>query len=299
LTSRLRAGAAYTLSKLIDDVPTNNSHLAGGIGNGNSLASGSLPAFAQNPFDSHRGERALSSLDRRHRFTGHFVWELPLRRDQDGFFGRLLSGWKASGLIEAESGSPYTPLQYFGAHGTAQLFASVFSDRLGSLRPFLGNPHSPVDRVAFSNAANSFLKLFLNADGSPFTSPTGFIIADRMGFRAGQITDARFIYNDFAIEQASRALGQTFAAGRAYGDVGRNTLFGPRLSNIDFAMLKTTKLNEKISLQFRAEFFNLLNHPNRSMPNVTIENAGGFGFADVGEADAAPRRVRIALKLIF
>ena len=69
--------------------------------------------------------------------------------------------------------------------------------------------------------------------------------------------------------------------------------------NVDFALLKTTKLSEKVSLQFRAEFYNLFNHPNRSKPNFILENTGGFGFADLGESDSDPRRVRLALKLIF
>jgi len=58
-------------------------------------------------------------------------------------------------------------------------------------------------------------------------------------------------------------------------------------------------LSEKVSLQFRAEFYNLFNHPNRAKPNFILENAGGFGFGDLGESDSDPRRVRLALKLIF
>jgi hypothetical protein len=118
--------------------------------------------------------------------------------------------------------------------------------------------------------------------------------------------DARFIYNDFAVERravamglAPDAFGQTYATGRPFGNVGRNSLIGPGLANIDFALVKTTKLSEKISLQVRAEAFNLFNHPNRGRPNFVLENAGGFGFGDLGEVDSTPRRVRFGLKLIF
>jgi hypothetical protein len=119
-------------------------------------------------------------------------------------------------------------------------------------------------------------------------------------------SQARHIYNDFIVEQWARArgmapddFGPTFASGRPFGDAGRNTLLGPGITNIDFALIKTTKLTEKVSLQFRSEFFNLFNHPNRGTPNFILENSGGFGFNDAGETDAAPRRVRLALKLIF
>ena len=303
LTNRLTGGVTYTLSKLIDDVPDNVASL-GGVGNPSSLMAASLPVFAQNPFDTSRGERALSSLDRRHNLTANFVWGLPLHRGQRGIVGGLLSGWKASGIIEVASGSPYTPLQYSG--NSTALFASIFADRLGSIRPFNSNADAPVDAVAFSNAANRFFQFFTNADGSPFISPTGFIIADRSGFHAGSPMAARFIYNDYLVEQGLRArglapdaFGNTFAAGRPFGDVGRNTLVSPRLANVNFALMKNTKLGEKVTLQIRSEFFNLFNHPNRTRPDGIVENAGGYGFADLGETDATPRRIRIALKLMF
>ena len=46
------------------------------------------------------------------------------------------------------------------------------------------------------------------------------------------------------------------------GNSGRNSLNNPNVFNWDFSIVKDTKLNEKISMQFRAEFFDVLNHPN-------------------------------------
>ncbi|MEW6210643.1 MAG: carboxypeptidase regulatory-like domain-containing protein [Acidobacteriota bacterium] len=301
-TRLLESGASYTLSKLIDDVADNNASIAGGAGDRASLLAPALQMFAQNPFDVE--ERALSSLDRRHSLTGHFVLTLPWQRGQSGLLGRFAGGWKASGIIQFASGSPFTPLQYISPRPAS--FAAALSDRLGSVRPFAGNAAAPRDAVAFSNAANRALHFFLNSDGTPFISPTGFIIADRAGFRAGGIDEARFIYNDYIVEQMARAMGlaadafgETFAAGRRFGDVGRNTLTGPRVATVDFALIKTTKITEKVSLQFRAEYYNLFNHPNRARSNSLVENAGGFGFLDAGETDSIPRRIRFALKLIF
>jgi uncharacterized protein YegL len=307
LSDTIIGGVSYTFSKLIDDLPESTAQIAGGVGDRASLALPSLPTFAQNPFDTSRSERALSSLDRRHSLTANFVYSLPLRRGQSGFVGRLLGGWQASGIIEIASGSPFTPLQHIGySPSSAAAFASAFSDRLGSVRPFAANPFAPADSVAFSNAANTLFHLFLNPDGTPFQSATGFILADHTGFREGLLNEARLVYNDFAVEQAARArglrpdaFGSTFAAGRPFGDIARNSLVGPALANVDFALLKTTKLTEKVSLQFRAEFYNLFNSPNRAKPNFIVENTGGFGFADLGEVDSAPRRIRLALKLIF
>lgn len=304
LSTDLTGGVAYTWSKLTDDVPEIAAHLAGGVGDPASFAGAASQAFAQNPRDVSRGERGLSGLDRKHVLTGHFVWKLPSPRYGSGFVGTLLDGWQVSGIAGMASGSPFTALQYYGYSNA--LLASIFADRFGSLRPFAGSATAPADAVAFSNAANRFFNFFSNPNGTPFVSPTGFIVATRSGFHAGSVGQARFVYNDFAVEQAARALGlgpdafgKTFAAGRPFGDVGRNTLIGPRLANVDLALTKTTKLSERVSLEFRAEAFNFFNHPSRGKPNFLVENAGGFGFADLGEADASPRRIRLGLKLTF
>lgn len=307
VTNQIQGSLAYTFSKLIDDVPVGNAQIVGGAGDVGSLSSPQLQAFAQNPFDTSRGERGLSSLHRSHAITSHFVWTLPVYRGQSGVLRKILEGWKASGIVDVSSGSPFTPLQYIGySPASSASFAAILSDRLGGIRPFAGSPVAPADTLAFSNAANALYKFFLNPDGTPFVSSTGFIIAHRGGFTSGLPQDARFIYNDYSVELAARrmglapeAFGKTFAAGRPFGDVGRNTLIGPWLANVDFALLKTTKLTEKVSLQFRAEAYNLFNRANRVRPNSIVENAGGFGYLDYGEVDTIPRRLRFALKLIF
>lgn len=79
------------------------------------------------------------------------------------------------------------------------------------------------------------------------------------------------------------------------GNVGRNTLVGPRFDNIDFSLLKNTRLGESRNLQFRAEIFNVLNHPNFDLPNHTIDSAqaGGIFTAE------ASRQIQLALKFVF
>jgi hypothetical protein len=53
-----------------------------------------------------------------------------------------------------------------------------------------------------------------------------------------------------------------FAPYGTLGDVGRNSLNNPNFFNLDFSIVKDTKLSEEVSMQFRAEFFDFLNHPN-------------------------------------
>jgi hypothetical protein len=57
------------------------------------------------------------------------------------------------------------------------------------------------------------------------------------------------------------------------GNLGRDTLVGPGFTNLDFALMKTTpvpKISEQFAVQFRAEFFDILNHPNFNLPNQNV-----------------------------
>ena len=55
-----------------------------------------------------------------------------------------------------------------------------------------------------------------------------------------------------------------------YGNLGRGVYSGPGLANLDVSITKNTQISERTSLQFRAEFFNILNHPNFGTPNATV-----------------------------
>jgi hypothetical protein len=69
---------------------------------------------------------------------------------------------------------------------------------------------------------------------------------------------------------------------RHFGDMGRNSLRGPSFREWNFSVVKNTSITEKVNLQFRAEFFNLLNHPNFANPILP-----GF-IADPGAPNTDP-----------
>ncbi|WP_263371378.1 TonB-dependent receptor [Granulicella cerasi] len=58
------------------------------------------------------------------------------------------------------------------------------------------------------------------------------------------------------------------------GNVGRDTLSGPHYANVDASLLKNTRITERVHVQFRAEFFNVLNHTNLALPNTIVYTAG-------------------------
>ena len=81
----------------------------------------------------------------------------------------------------------------------------------------------------------------------------------------------------------------------SFGDAGRNILDGPGFQNVNASLVKNTRLTEGMSLQFRAEAFNLFNHPNFDLPD------NFFGSPTFGQILSAqsPRHIQFGLKLLF
>jgi hypothetical protein len=91
------------------------------------------------------------------------------------------------------------------------------------------------------------------------------------------------------------------------GSLGRNTLIGPGLTNLDFSAFKNTyikKISDPFEIQFRAEFFNVLNHANFAPPfnNRSLFDAQGNPLGNAGEITSTQtpaREVQFALKVIW
>ena len=80
------------------------------------------------------------------------------------------------------------------------------------------------------------------------------------------------------------------------GNLGRNTFTGPSWWNLDFSLVKDTKLTERMQVQFRAEFFNIFNHPTFQTPGATL-GAGNFGVSTVTQT--TERQIQFGLRFIF
>jgi hypothetical protein len=89
--------------------------------------------------------------------------------------------------------------------------------------------------------------------------------------------------------------------GVRFGTVGRNTMRGPGVINVDLSLFRTFKLTEKFNLQFRAESFNLSNTPHFANPNANA-NSSNFGrilATQTADALGRSREFRFALRLGF
>jgi outer membrane receptor protein involved in Fe transport len=82
-----------------------------------------------------------------------------------------------------------------------------------------------------------------------------------------------------------------------FGDLGRNQIYGPGFRNLDFSVTKNFQFREHYTLQFRAEFFNIFNHPNFALPsNVIVPgiNADGTRNLDAGAAGSITQTPDVA-----
>jgi hypothetical protein len=80
-----------------------------------------------------------------------------------------------------------------------------------------------------------------------------------------------------------------------FGNAGRNILTGPGFSSVDVSAIKNTLIREGLTVQFRAEFFNLLDRPNFNLPDSFL---GSPAFARILSA-GTPRRLQLGVKLLF
>jgi hypothetical protein len=92
----------------------------------------------------------------------------------------------------------------------------------------------------------------------------------------------------------------------ALGDIGRNVFRGPFQTNHDMSLVKRTYITETFNVEFRAEAFNVFNHPTFQSPQAAGGSFGNYGIVDVSTGDSSiiatanrPRTIQFALKLNF
>jgi hypothetical protein len=86
-----------------------------------------------------------------------------------------------------------------------------------------------------------------------------------------------------------------------WGNLGRGVYSGPGLAEVDFSVFKNLAVSERVNLQFRSEFFNLLNHMNLGAPNATVFSGTAYSptAGQIASLATTPRQIQFGLKLIF
>ena len=283
LTSRdyhgLTATAGYTYAHALDDVGA-NWDFGAGLG---------LPQDATHP----GREYASSDFDIRHRFTLSFTYNIPGR----DFPGQLLKGWQLISIVSIYSPQPWGPMDTGDdISGTGEGV-----DRWD----FFGNPSD------FKTKPDDIPNYF--APGSAQTIPGGQCYNATNG-NAGMVTSLGLF--GCYISANGRSVMDPAAIG-TFGTMGRNTFRDSGFRNWDFSVAKNWKFKERFGAQFRAEFFNVLNHPNFANPfggqngygqnDPSVLSTGfGCGCATPDVAASNPvlgsggaRAIQLGLKLLF
>ncbi len=211
-----------------------------------------------------------------------FVWMINYNLPaRKGHLSKLTDGWGINSVLTLQSGQPFHVNFFDNYDGSGEFFPRP--DVVGN--PFAGT-HTP----------DTYLNL--SAFAVPCTFYPGAVPAGSTGFA-----------------------GACDPASLHFGNMGRNSLIGPNFREWDLSLYKNTNLTEKVKMQFRAEFYNLPNHPNFSSPlypafDVPADNTGadstgrGIGFypltqtGDVGVGNpflggGGPRGIQLAVKFSF
>jgi len=208
--------------------------------------------------------RGLSDFDRRQRFVTSGVYQLPFFSSASGFTKGALGGWEASGVMILQSGAPFTI--YDPAGGTAYALASTPSST-ATFSPGYSCANAPSSGGIQSRLAN-------------WVNPLAYTPDPLAKLSNGTSSDAT-----------------------VYGNTPRNCIIGPPQKNVDFTLGKTFKLGERQDLRFRADFFNLFNHPSFALPAATsvspIVGGIGGGSAPITSTVGTPRLIQFSLKYSF
>lgn len=182
-----------------------------------------------------------------------------------------------------------------------------FTGNVIYLLPFKGNPLISGWQASLIASARTGQPFTLN-DGFDRTSIGGAARPDLVPGRSANPILGR-------VEQWYDPTAFALQAPGTFGTLGRDTLTGPGLVNFDVALAKTFKIKDKLNAQFRAEGFNIFNHPNFGMPNLNLYtgpacsagqtgNCVGPGIPNpnagrITSTVTTSRQLQFALKLIF
>jgi hypothetical protein len=234
-----------------------------------------------------------STFSRPQRFVLNYSYDLP-SGNHTGVMQKLLGGWNVSGVTVLQGGSPMTIADQtagtlFGTNGTSQAGFGRAQIAPGMSYADVATAGSVEERLGgASGGPGWFNKSAFVAP--PAMSPTGTIYYSAPG-NSGQAQCA--------------AANPGITCGTLFGNTGSGIIQGPGQFNFDISVLKTTKILENHTLQFRAEFFNTFNHPQFTNPNYgqgavyALPNFAAGNFGQITSTSVNPRVIQLGLKYSF
>src|ERR1700730_1459062 len=227
--------------------------------------------------------RGLSDFNIAHNLEVSYTWDIGTRKKwTSGFLRNSLGGWQLGGVFEASTGVPFT--------------ATFGGDALGlrSTDPAIDVPNlvSGADCGSLVNSGN----------------PNNYIRTQCFAVPAATPDIAANCAHVIKTDPVSRqTVSDPNTCLNLRGNLGRNTLIGPGLVNLDFSVFKNNyikKFSDSFNVQFRAEFFNIINHANFAPPldKRNVFDSTGHAVGDAGlitSTQTTSRQIQFALKVIW
>jgi hypothetical protein len=235
-------------------------------------------------------------FDLRQIATGNLIWDLPTTRFSSGFASVVTNGWEVGGILTAETGAPFTVTAGDGNDPLGTGFNGDFSMDFA-------------DRLPNCNAIHGGLNYLNIKCFTPPTAPASLPIATAAN-PLGCAPNSYPNYTDSNGNPIPPPAGRQFCS-NVLGNSGRNSFYGPKLTDLDVSIFKNTKvprISEAFNLQVRAEFFNMLNHTNFLSPgflNTFGQNNSAFDFdgsalpTALNQTSTTSRQIQFGAKVIF
>ena len=196
-----------------------------------------------------------SDFDRPHVFTVNVQYQLPNAGNLHGVAAQAINGWGLGGLVVAESGQPYSVVDFSG--GAASLFYGGGQDQIT-------NPIVPIGGVGTS-ATNPRLQGTLGVNpGNPVLNRNAFGVPLLAPGQDG-------------VPPCDPTTGACDIYETSFGSTGRNIFRGPFQSRVDTTVFKNFRLTERFALRLDLQAFNLFNHPSFDTPNNDVRFNPFFG----------------------
>jgi hypothetical protein len=267
------------------------------------------------PINSNNGRSIYgnSTFDIRHRFTYSFTYQIPGIKSP----GQILQGWSVNSIVSLQSALPW------GVNDTSTDFSGTgeinATGTNGEQWNFYGNPSDFKTTKNFINTnpvVDPKTKEVTYNGGIPYFEGTSNSACLAKAQAMGQLAVASLANLGCYAVGSSILIPPAFGS---YGTMGPRIFRGLPYFNVDLSITKTWTWRERFKAQFRAEFFNVLNHPNISNPfggpggdNTYTDPSGDggvlFGFRpetpDVTSSNTVlgsggPRAIQLGLKIIF
>ncbi|MBI4479255.1 MAG: TonB-dependent receptor [Acidobacteria bacterium] len=285
LTRRFSRGfqiqGSYTYSKALDDT---SSFVGGGDFTGDSDRGGVRRAKEHGP----------TAFDVRNSLTTNLVYDLP-GAALSGIAGEAFGGWSVSSIIRLNNGQPFS----LGATRPRLGSTNLFNVGGSSLDLIPGGDQRKISGTSAGCLTRPGATTYAVQPGTKLGTPDQYYDPCQFSYPAS--------YNLPSVVGGTNSTDAAFPAGVFIGNLGRNHMNAPGLVNVDFTLMKETKLSrlhEGASLEFRAEFFNLFNRPNFDQPSAGLFDRTGVrtpgAGAISGTLDSAPaRQIQFAVRLAF